>query len=709
MAAMLLTLAAAPTPPASAVAPTIPAVAAPTAPASATAPLIEAGAVPVDPPQAGLPQVDLRLWNPGNIISDAVFFDARTMNAPQVQQFLNNQGAYCTSTVAGTCLKDYRQDTYSRPADQFCAAYQGAPGESAAEIIVKVAQACQINPQVLLTKLQVEQSLVSRKAPASAATYDKAMGYACPDTAACNPAYAGFYSQVYWAAHRFREYPTLSWVRHKPGTTVNVRYHPNPACGSSPVYIANQATANLYNYTPYQPNQALLDGRPDGCSAYGNLNFFRIFSDWFGSPASNPPIGRVEGLTTTPLDANTGRLTVSGWALDPDTTAPIAVHVYVDSTGYAVTANIPRADVEAVYNRGPLHGYTFSTNVSAGSHWVCVYAIDNSGGPNTVLTCQSVVVAGMQNQAPFGQLEGVSTSGGTITASGWAMDRDTTNPIAVHVYVGSVGTPVTANIPRADVGAYYGTTGNHGFTYTGSYPPGEYDVCAYAIDFPGGYNPSLGCRRVTVTGNNPIGQLQSVEAGNGQITVTGWAHDPDTTNPIYAQMYVDWRDNTVALANGATPGLTATVPTAGPAHAFSMSLPASPGIHTVCVYGINVGSGVSSQLGCSTVDVGNTDPIGNLEFLHVTPGKITAGGWAFDPDTTEPIIVQMYVDWRDNAMTWASIARADVEAVYPSAGANHGFYLDMAVAPGLHTICLYAINVGPGQSKQFVCGSVIVP
>ena len=53
------------------------------------------------------------------------------------------------------------------------------------------------------------------------------------------------------------------------------------------VFLANRATAGLYNYTPYQPNTAAmanLYGTGDACSAYGNRNFWRMFSDWFGNP-----------------------------------------------------------------------------------------------------------------------------------------------------------------------------------------------------------------------------------------------------------------------------------------------------------------------------------------------------------------------------------------------------------------------------------------
>ena len=68
-----------------------------------------------------------------------------------------------------------------------------------------------------------------------------------------------------------------------------IYWNPNYSCGNSSVYIENQATAALYIYTTYRPNQAALNnlyGSGDGCSSYGNRNFWRIFTDWFGSTQS---------------------------------------------------------------------------------------------------------------------------------------------------------------------------------------------------------------------------------------------------------------------------------------------------------------------------------------------------------------------------------------------------------------------------------------
>lgn len=55
-------------------------------------------------------------------------------------------------------------------------------------------------------------------------------------------------------------------------------------CGYVKAKIANQATRALYIYTPYAPNAAALAniwGTGDGCSAYGNRNFWRQYRMWF--------------------------------------------------------------------------------------------------------------------------------------------------------------------------------------------------------------------------------------------------------------------------------------------------------------------------------------------------------------------------------------------------------------------------------------------
>ncbi|GAB3199754.1 hypothetical protein GCM10027261_30250 [Geodermatophilus arenarius] len=233
----------------------------------------------------------------GNIISDAVFWDASTMAPWDVQAFLNGKVSSCQAGY--TCLKDYRENTWTRPADAQCAQYNGVAGQTAADIIWNVAQACQVNPRVLLVLLQKETSLVTKTNPTWDNAYKKATGYGCPDTAPCDAQYYGFYNQVYKAAWQYRRY-AVNWrnYSYQAGRWNTIQWHPNAACGTTSVYIENQATAGLYIYTPYPPNQAAMNnlyGTGDGCSSYGNRNFWRMFTDWFGSTQYSV-VGEIDAL-----------------------------------------------------------------------------------------------------------------------------------------------------------------------------------------------------------------------------------------------------------------------------------------------------------------------------------------------------------------------------------------------------------------------------
>ncbi|MET0589790.1 MAG: hypothetical protein ABWZ77_01315 [Naasia sp.] len=255
----------------------------PTAAATSADPLAASGW------DSGLPAVAARLADPADfdpalLISDETFFSPDRMDADEIQAFLEQ--TECLPQEGVDCLADFRETTPDVPAvgSGHCSAYRGDEWESAAVIIAGVAEVCGVNPQVLLVLLQKEQSLLTRPTPSG---YERAMGYACPDTADCDTEYFGFFNQVYNAAWQFRQYTLFPSDRGFGVGTYDVRYSPDPACGAAPVDIRNQATANLYLYTPYQPNTAAVDnlyGDGDACSAYGNRNFWRIFTDWFGDP-----------------------------------------------------------------------------------------------------------------------------------------------------------------------------------------------------------------------------------------------------------------------------------------------------------------------------------------------------------------------------------------------------------------------------------------
>ena len=651
---------------------------------------------------------DLRAFDPGYIISDALFYDSGAMSAPGIQSFLDQKGSSCAASSGRTCLKDFQQGTGTRPSDTRCTGtYAGASNETAAQIIAKVAVACGINPQVLLVMLQKEQGLVTASAGGRTDVgYRSAMGYGCPDTSACDASYYGFFNQVYSAAHQFQNYANAPTnYGHRAGMVNQLPYSPDAACGTSGVLIQNQATASLYNYTPYQPNAAALAagyGSGDSCSAYGNRNFWSYFTDWFGPTTQRAPVGWLDSATST----SPGVLSVSGWAVDPDTTASITVHVYVDGTATAALAAADlRPDVGSLFRRGDNHGFNGTVRATGGTHQVCIYAIDSAGGNNAGIGCLSVTVL---NQAPVGWLDSAtSTSPGVISVSGWAVDPDTTASIKVHVYLDGVGVrALAANGSRPDVGRSFGMGDNHGFSGTVRATGGTHQVCVYAIDSAGGNNPRIGCSSVTVLNQAPLGWLDAVTSTAGRITVGGWAVDPDTTASIKVHVYLDGVGVQALTANGSRRDV-GRIFGMGDNHGFSGTVKAFAGTHQVCVYAIDSAGGNNPRIGCSSVTVLNQAPLGWLDAVTSTAGRITVGGWAVDPDTTASIKVHVYLDGVGVQALTANGSRRDVGRIF-GMGDNHGFSGTVRASAGIHQLCVYAIDSWQGTNPLIACRSVSV-
>lgn len=264
-------------------------------------------------------------WQAGNIISDSAFTDKDSMSVADIQSFLDKRIA-CDRWGRGvasefgssltradlakkrgwqsppyTCLNEYHEVPKTSPGggaplNNYANPHQIPSGaKSAAWIIKDAAERYRISPKVLLVKLATESAgpLTSDKWPFRK-QYHYAMGSHCPDTgpggaANCDENYAGFSIQIYSAAKLLRGYMDNMdkpwWYHKKPGKSHILWNVKESGCGGADVIIENKATAALYTYTPYQPNDAALNnmyGAGDRCSAYGNRNFWRVYWDWFG-------------------------------------------------------------------------------------------------------------------------------------------------------------------------------------------------------------------------------------------------------------------------------------------------------------------------------------------------------------------------------------------------------------------------------------------
>jgi len=194
-------------------------------------------------------------FNPNNIISDSDLTDKNAMTSEQIQRFFVNN----RSTLADYKTSDPWGNT-----------------KTAAQIINDAAKYYTISPKFLLVTVQKEQSLVTDTTP-NQYQLDWATGYGvCDSCSTSDPAiqqYRGFFNQINWAARRNRYYiETAGQWNFKVGLTYTID-------GES-VYMSNQATVNLYTYTPH---------------IHGNYLFWSIWSRWFAKNYPDGSLLQVEG------------------------------------------------------------------------------------------------------------------------------------------------------------------------------------------------------------------------------------------------------------------------------------------------------------------------------------------------------------------------------------------------------------------------------
>ncbi len=192
-----------------------------------------------------------RNFDPHNIISDNELLDKDSLTKTAIQKFLERENSV---------LARYSQNIDGRTL-------------KASEIVWEIAQRHGINPKFLLTTLEKEQGLI-QKSQATEKAFDWATGYGCYG-GSCKEKYRGFYNQIDATAETQKIYI------EKAGQfsfRVNV---PTKTYDDFVVIPENQATANLYLYTPYVGYSPELG--VTGTSAGGNKLFWRIWHKYFSS------------------------------------------------------------------------------------------------------------------------------------------------------------------------------------------------------------------------------------------------------------------------------------------------------------------------------------------------------------------------------------------------------------------------------------------
>lgn len=663
------------------------------------------------PVVAGMPTVAALSgsdWRAGSIISDSDFFDALAMTEADIVTFLNAKGAACVDG-AMPCLRSYVTATPATIAETgLCDAMPATVASTAAQIIARVATACRVSPKTILAMIQKESAIVTTTNPTTT-MYQTAAGYGCPDFQPCDTAYYGFFNQVYRMSRQFRMY-TLNPTRYsiQAGRENAILYHPNTSCGSAPVFVQNQATANLYIYTPFQPNAAALanlGGSGDACSAYGNRNFWVLYTTWWGGAL--PQIAPRGAVTATATAA--GELTVSGWAIDEsDLNAAVTVTMMINGKPVAAkTANAPYPAL-AFYGVPGDHGFTFAAKAPLdGANEVCVIAGNVGGGVDARIGCQTVTVT-YPKIDPVGTMTATAAATGVISVTGWAADTSASSE-AITVRVTDNGTQVSSVV--ANRSTPVGTVaGNHG--YTASFTPkenGTHSVCAIGVNIYGGTDRSLGCANVTVLlPGSPQGALRSISQDNaGQVSVSGWSFDPSDYAAAVTVM-VTWNGAVVGFTKADRPFADLAYYGIPGNHGFTSSfLPSDGGTGSLCAFAFNVGPGGNQLIGCASATVFTPgSPIGAQDSVtRAASGRLIVSGWAWDLDVPLSAVTTMVTV--DGVATSFGLANTPYPALawYGIPG-NHGYRHEIAVTSGSHTICTFAFNQGRGANQLLGCARV---
>ena len=169
-----------------------------------------------------------------------------------------------------------------------------------------------------------------------------------------------------------------------------------------------------------------------GSSMFGKYSFSYLLSSP-GVTSNNSPILFVDSAASS-----TGKITVSGWAYDPDNTGTaIPVHVYlIDANGGnhfigGVSANQERQDVDNAYHCGSHHGFTgsFYTKDHGGRYTVAVAALDaTEGGNGATWNTEKTINLSMDTTAPT--ITGVTVS--NVTDSGYKVSATVKDNVVVN-------------------------------------------------------------------------------------------------------------------------------------------------------------------------------------------------------------------------------------------------------------------------------------
>ena len=200
----------------------------------------------------------------------------------------------------------------------------------------------------------------------------------------------------------------------------------------------------------------------------------------------------------------------------------------------------------------------------------------------------------------------------------------------------------------------------------------------------------------------------SFSSSPGVIYYDGYALDPSDMNaPVTAMFTVNGQVVSYTIANQPSPQLYPYGVRAP--HGVQGSIgTALEGSVSVCMFLFNIGPGSNTLAQCSNVNVEHQGPRGGVSASVDDRGDIKVTAYAYDPSSPTQSLAIWIVD--NGQLKSARVANEAQPSLAPyGIGGAHGASMSyFAGTVGTHSICIYAINIGPGSNQWVDCQNVEV-
>jgi hypothetical protein len=208
-----------------------------------------------------------------------------------------------------------------------------------------------------------------------------------------------------------------------------------------------------------------------------------------------------------------------------------------------------------------------------------------------------------------------------------------------------------------------------------------------------------------IASDDPLGRVDVWRLYGRYLKISGWAFDPNATSSgVRIWFHVNGTPVSYVQTTVPRPDVNTHYKITGN-HGFTTTLRLNNGANTVCAYAMNLGAGHYTRIGCKSMSLPGI-PVGYVDSVVQKGSVVTLTGWSFDYDAPDaPLTVVARVNGALAGTVGSTILRRDINTLFHGTGL-HGFKVTVRVPAGASTVCVYALNKGPGSTGRPGCRAI---